>query len=44
MRGDTDNQLWGSPPAAAWFMGALIVGEIGGFLVLLAGFVRAWAG
>ena len=44
MRGDNDNQLRGNPPAAAWFMGALIVGEIGGFLVLLAGFVRAWAG
>ena len=44
MRGDTDNQLRGNPPVVAWFMGALIAGEIGGFLVLLAGFVRAWAG
>ena len=27
-----------------WFMIALILGEIGGFLVLLAGFVHAWLG
>ncbi len=26
------------------FLAALIVGEIGGFVVLLAGFVHAWVG
>lgn len=44
IRQDTDNQMRGNPPAVAWFMAALIVGEIGGFVVLLAGFVRAWVG
>ncbi len=42
MRGDTDNQMRGNPPAVSWFMYALIVGEIGAFAVLLAGFVRSW--
>lgn len=41
-RRDTDNQL--APPAhgVRGFMIALIVGEIGAFVVLLAGFVAAW--
>lgn len=43
MRRDTDNQFRQAAPALGWFMGALIVGEIGGFAVLLAGFVHAWA-
>ena len=44
LRRDTDNQLRGGGPALRGFMGALIAGEIGGFVVLLAGFVHAWAG
>ncbi len=42
MRQDTDNQFRHASPAIGWFMVALIVGEIGGFAVLLAGFVHAW--
>lgn len=49
---DTDNQLrrphvLGGGHLSPWvirgFMGALIVGEIGGFVVLFAGFLRALA-
>lgn len=43
-RGDTDNQFRDPFPSAAsvhTFMAALIVGEIGAFSVLLAGFVKA---
>lgn len=32
MRGDTDDQMRGNPSAVACFMGALVVGEVGGFL------------
>lgn len=42
LRGDTDNQLRNPDAALGWFMRALIVGEIGGFAVLLAGYVHAW--
>lgn len=42
LRRDTDNQFRDASPALGWFMYALIVGEIGGFAVLLAGFVHAW--
>ena len=42
LRRDTDNQFRDAPPALGWFMYALILGEIGGFVVLLGGFVRAW--
>lgn len=42
MRQDTDNQFRNAAPALGWFMLALIIGEIGGFAVLLAGFVHAW--
>lgn len=42
-RRDTTNQL-SSPGAAVHLaMWALIVGEIGGFTVLLAGFLRSWS-
>ncbi|MFW0789065.1 hypothetical protein [Gordonia sp. CPCC 205333] len=40
---DTDNQFARPTPGTTPFMYALIVGEIGAFAVLLAGFVRAWA-
>jgi hypothetical protein len=43
LRRDTDNQLRHPGTPVRWFMIALVVGEIGAFLVLLAGFVRAWA-
>lgn len=43
-RQDTDNQFRNAAPALGWFMVALIVGEIGGFAVLLAGFGHAWSG
>lgn len=43
LRQDTDNQFRNATPALGWFMAALIVGEIGGFVVLLTGFVHAWA-
>jgi hypothetical protein len=36
---DTDNQFRDAPPAVHGYMWALIVGEIGAFGVLLAGFV-----
>ena len=42
LRRDTDNQFQDAPPALTWFMVALIVGEIGGFAVLLTGFLHAW--
>lgn len=42
IRRDTDNQFRRAPHALGWFMYALIIGEVGGFAVLLAGFVRAW--
>ena len=41
---DTANQFGQPGPALHLAMGALIVGEIGGFLVLLTGFVRHWLG
>lgn len=43
LRQDTDNQLREPGPSIRGFMSALIIGEIGGFVVLLAGFVHAWA-
>ncbi|MDT0202237.1 hypothetical protein [Nocardioides sp. AE5] len=43
LRRDTDNQLRHPSGALTGFMIALIIGEIGGFVVLLAGFVHAWA-
>ena len=39
LRQDTDNQLRESSAALRGFMNLLIVAEIGGFVVLLAGFV-----
>lgn len=42
LRQDTDNQFRNAGPSTTGFMVALIIGEIGGFLVLLAGFVHAW--
>ncbi|MDN5745985.1 MAG: hypothetical protein L0H31_12790 [Nocardioidaceae bacterium] len=44
LRRDTDNQMRHPGGPLQVFMIALIIGEIGGFLVLLAGFVHAWAG
>ena len=41
LRRDTDNQFRDKPPGLHQFMAALIVAEIGGFGVLLAGFVDA---
>jgi len=41
LRRDTDNQFRDPVPGTHGFMGALIVAEIGGFLVLLAGFADA---
>ncbi|WP_433436554.1 hypothetical protein [Nonomuraea sp. CA-141351] len=40
-RRDTDNQLRDRAPGTSVFMITLIVAEVGGFAVLLAGFVRA---
>ena len=40
-RRDTDNQFRDPVPGTHAFMWALIVAEIGGFAVLLAGFVEA---
>ncbi len=42
LRQQTDNQLRHPNGAMKGFMVALIVAEIGGFVVLLAGFVKAW--
>jgi len=42
LRRDTENQFREAPRTLGWFMFALIIGEIGGFAVLLAGFVDAW--
>src|SRR5699024_12578872 len=42
LRRDTENQFREAPRTLGWFMLALIIGEIGGFAVLLAGFVDAW--
>lgn len=39
---DTTNQMENAGSAVHIGMWALIIGEIGGFAVLLAGFVRAW--
>ncbi|GAB16613.1 hypothetical protein GOEFS_008_00220 [Gordonia effusa NBRC 100432] len=39
---DTDNQFATPTPGTTPFMYALIVGEIGAFAVLLAGFIKAW--
>jgi hypothetical protein len=41
IRRDTDNQFHPQPPWLGAFMTLLILGEIGGFSVLLAGFVDA---
>lgn len=41
-RRDTDNQFRPARLEVTVFMWLLIVGEIGAFAVLLAGFVRAW--
>lgn len=41
---DTDNQFARPTPGTGAFMYALIVGEIGAFAVLLAGFVKNWIG
>jgi hypothetical protein len=41
MRGDTDNQLREPVAGTRAYMAALIIGEIGGFAVLLAGFADA---
>src|SRR5687767_5479763 len=41
LRGDTDNQFRDAVPGTHPFMLALILAEIGGFAVLLAGFVDA---
>ena len=41
IRRDTDNQMHNPPPAMRWVLVALIVGEIGGFCVLLTGFAAA---
>lgn len=41
IRRDTDNQMRNAPPAMRWVLVALIVCEIGGFAVLLAGFAAA---
>ena len=40
-RRDTDNQLRDRAPGTKLFMALLIVAEVGGFLVLLAGFADA---
>jgi hypothetical protein len=42
MRGDTDNQLKEPSPQLRGFMAVLIVAEIGGFVVLLAGFIASF--
>lgn len=42
VRRDTDNQLRRPSHATRGFMVALILGEIGGSAVLIAGFLRAW--
>ncbi|MEZ5161476.1 MAG: hypothetical protein R2709_12505 [Marmoricola sp.] len=42
LRKDTDNQFRNPHASLGWFMIALILGEIGGFAVLLAGFIWAW--
>ncbi len=42
LRRDTDNQLRHPDRGIRGFMAALIVGEVGGFAVLLAGFCHAW--
>ena len=44
VRRDTTNQFDGAGPAIHLAMAALIVGEIGGFVVLLSGFLRSWLG
>ena len=41
---DTTNQLENAGTVVHVGMWALIIGEIGGFAVLLAGFLRAWLG
>ena len=41
LRRDTDNQLRDPAPGTGAYMALLIVGEIGGFAVLLAGFADA---
>jgi hypothetical protein len=40
IRRDTDNQIRDGGPATGPFMWALIIGEVGGMLVLLAGFAN----
>lgn len=41
-RRDTTNQFHDSGPSLHVAMAALIVGEVGGFAVLFAGFLRGW--
>ena len=40
-RRDTDNQFRDPVPGTHPFMWALIIGEVGGMLILLAGFIDA---
>ncbi|MFE9763932.1 hypothetical protein ACFYPC_05250 [Streptomyces sp. NPDC005808] len=40
-QGETDNQMRNAPHSMRFMLAALIVGEIGGFIVLLAGFAEA---
>lgn len=42
MRKDTDNQFRHASGAIGAFMIALIIGEIGGFIILFIGYVYAW--
>ena len=44
LRKDTDNQFRNPHAGLGWFMIVLIIGELGGFLVLLVGFLQAWLG
>lgn len=44
LRRDTENQLQHPGGLIRTFMYLLIAGEIGGFLVLFAGFMHAWVG
>ncbi|WP_406281899.1 hypothetical protein OH799_07640 [Nocardia sp. NBC_00881] len=41
LRRETDNQMRNPPPSMRFVLAALIVGEIGGFSVLLIGFATA---
>jgi hypothetical protein len=41
LQGTTENQMRNAPPSMRFLLATLIVGEIGGFAVLLAGFAKA---